>query len=44
MCFKTGQKEVLQYSQQEIEELQNVLLSISFELLETQPSYGKYLY
>ena len=46
MCFKTGRKEVLQYNEQEIEELQESISSISVQLLEVQSSnsYGKYSY
>ena len=39
MHFKTGQKEVLQHNEQEIEELQESISSISVQLLDS-----KYLY
>ena len=46
MYFKTGQKEVLQYNEQEIEELQESISSISVQFLEVQSSnsYSKYSY
>ena len=46
MYFKTGQKEVLQYNEQEIEELQESISSITVQLLEMQTSnsYSKYIF
>ena len=44
MYFKTGRKEVLQYNEQEIEELQESISSVSVRLLEIQSSnsYSKW--
>ena len=43
MYFKTGRKQILQYNEQEIEELQESISSISVQLFAMRP-YSKYLY